>query len=54
MSDGSEPEPEEDRPAPRPAVAASIWALEHAQDFVTVAVGVVLIVLAATWPSTGW
>ena len=48
MSDGSESEPEEDRPAPRPAVTASIWALEHAQDFVTVAVGVVLIILAAT------
>jgi uncharacterized membrane protein (DUF373 family) len=40
-------------PAPRPAVAASIWALEHAQDFVTVAVGVVLIVLAATLAVSG-
>ncbi len=39
--------------APRPAVAASIWALEHAQDFVTVAVGVVLIVLAATLAVSG-
>ena len=53
MSDGREPEPEPDRPAPRPAVAASIWALEHAQDFVTVAVGVVLIVLAATLAVSG-
>jgi uncharacterized membrane protein (DUF373 family) len=43
-------EPEE---APRPAVAASIWALEHAQDFVSVAVGVVLIVLAATLAVSG-
>jgi uncharacterized membrane protein (DUF373 family) len=32
----------------RRGVTGSIWALEHAQDFVTVAVGVVLIVLAAT------
>ncbi len=53
MSDGSEPAPEPARPAPRPAVAASIWALEHAQDFVTVAVGVVLIVLAATLAVSG-
>ncbi|MGI8449241.1 MAG: phosphate-starvation-inducible PsiE family protein [Streptosporangiaceae bacterium] len=53
MSDSSEPEPEEGSPAPRPAVAASIWALEHAQDFVTVAVGVVLIVLAATLAVSG-
>ena len=36
------------QPAARPGVAASIWALEHAQDFVTLAVGVVLILLAAT------
>jgi len=48
MGDGRAPEPEPGRTAPRPAVAASIWALEHAQDFVSVAVGVVLIVLAAT------
>ena len=27
-------------------MTGSIWALEHAQDFVTVAVGVVLIVVA--------
>ena len=53
MSESSEPEAEPGRPAPRPAVAASIWALEHAQDFVTVAVGVVLIVLAATLAVSG-
>jgi uncharacterized membrane protein (DUF373 family) len=46
-------EPTEPAPAPRPAVAASIWALEHAQDFVSVAVGVVLIVLAATLAVSG-
>ena len=34
-------------------MAASIWALEHAQDFVTVAVGVVLILLAATLAVSG-
>ena len=51
MSDGRVPEPAQ--PAPRPAVAASIWALEHAQDFVSVAVGVVLIVLAATLAVSG-
>ncbi len=32
----------------RRGVTGSIWALEHAQDFLTIAVGVVLIVLAAT------
>ena len=53
MSESSEPDAEQGRPAPRPAVAASIWALEHAQDFVTVAVGVVLIVLAATLAVSG-
>ena len=53
MSESSEPGAEQGRPAPRPAVAASIWALEHAQDFVTVAVGVVLIVLAATLAVSG-
>jgi uncharacterized membrane protein (DUF373 family) len=53
VSESSEPDPEQERPAPRPAVAASIWALEHAQDFVTVAVGVVLIVLAATLAVSG-
>jgi hypothetical protein len=47
VSDTSEPEPA------RPGVAASIWALEHAQDFVSVAVGVVLIVLAATLAVSG-
>jgi uncharacterized membrane protein (DUF373 family) len=39
------------RPAAKPArprgVAGSIWLLEHAQDAVTIAVGVVLIALAA-------
>ena len=53
MSDSSEPASGPARTAPRPAVAASIWALEHAQDFVTVAVGVVLIVLAATLAVSG-
>ena len=53
MSDGRAPEPEPARPSPRPAVAASIWVLEHAQDFVSVAVGVVLIVLAATLAVSG-
>ncbi len=37
----------------RPGVTASIWALEHAQDFVTVIVGVVLILLAATLVVSG-
>ena len=46
-------EPTRPEPAPRPGVAASIWALEHAQDFVSVAVGVVLIVLAATLAVSG-
>ena len=46
-------EPAEPEPAPRPVVAASIWALEHAQDLVSVAVGVVLIVLAATLAVSG-
>ena len=40
-------------PRPRPVVAGSIWALEHAQDIVTVTVGVVLIVLAATLAVSG-
>jgi uncharacterized membrane protein (DUF373 family) len=40
-------------PAPRPVVASSIWVLEHAQDIVTVTVGVVLIVLAATLAVSG-
>jgi uncharacterized membrane protein (DUF373 family) len=35
------------KPARPRGVAGSIWALEHAQDIVTVAVGVVLIGLAA-------
>jgi uncharacterized membrane protein (DUF373 family) len=33
-------------PARRRGVTASIWGLEHAQDFVTIVVGIVLIVLA--------
>jgi uncharacterized membrane protein (DUF373 family) len=53
VSESSEAEAGPGSPAPRPAVAASIWALEHAQDFVTVAVGVVLIVLAATLAVSG-
>jgi uncharacterized membrane protein (DUF373 family) len=40
-------------PAPRPVVASSIWALEHAQDIVTVTVGVVLIALAAILAVSG-
>jgi uncharacterized membrane protein (DUF373 family) len=51
VSESAETEPS--RPAGRPGVAASIWALEHAQDFVSVAVGVVLIVLAATLAVSG-
>ena len=53
MSDGRVPGGAEPSRASRPAVAASIWALEHAQDFVSVAVGVVLIVLAATLAVSG-
>ena len=34
-------------PPHRRGVAGSIWALEHAQDFVMITVGVLLIVLAA-------
>ena len=41
------------RPRRGPVVAGSIWALEHAQDIVTVTVGVVLIVLAATLAVSG-
>jgi uncharacterized membrane protein (DUF373 family) len=40
------PEGTEEKPR-APAVAASVWLLEHAQDLVSVIVGVVLIVLAA-------
>jgi uncharacterized membrane protein (DUF373 family) len=40
-------------PRPRPVAAGSIWALEHAQDIVTVTVGVVLIVLAGTLAVSG-
>ncbi len=67
MSDTSEPEPgpglpepgsrtgrpEPGRPGTRPGVTTSIRALEHAQDLVTAAVGVVLIVLAATLAVSG-
>jgi uncharacterized membrane protein (DUF373 family) len=38
----------ESAPAKRRGVTTSIWALEHSQDFVTIVVGVVLIVLAGT------
>jgi uncharacterized membrane protein (DUF373 family) len=44
------PEPADEaaaKPARPRGVAGTIWALEHAQDFVTVTVGVVLIGLAA-------
>jgi len=40
-------------PARRRGVTGSIWALEHAQDFVTIVVGVVLIILAATLTVSG-
>jgi uncharacterized membrane protein (DUF373 family) len=36
------------QPVRRRGVTASIWVLEHSQDFVTILVGVVLILLAAT------
>jgi uncharacterized membrane protein (DUF373 family) len=39
-------DPLEKPPRPR-GVAGSIWALEHAQDIVTIVVGIVLIALAA-------
>ena len=43
-----DPADEADASPARPrGVAGAIWALEHAQDFVTVTVGVVLIGLAA-------
>ena len=49
MSEASQAPPETAaEPPQRPVVAASIWVLEHAQDVVTVTVGVVLIVLAGT------
>ncbi len=41
------------QPERRPGVRGSIWALEHAQDLVTVAVGIVLIALAATLTVSG-
>ena len=40
------------KPARPRGLAGSIWALEHAQDIVTVAVGVVLIALAAVLVNT--
>ncbi|MDQ2816258.1 MAG: phosphate-starvation-inducible PsiE family protein [Actinomycetota bacterium] len=43
MAEGAEGKEEEPRAR---VVAASVWLLEHAQDFVSVIVGVVLIVLA--------
>ena len=46
------PEGEEDKPRAR-AVAASVWLLEHAQDLVSVVVGLVLIVLAAAELGSG-
>ncbi len=36
-----------------PGVARSIWILEHAQDFVTVAVGIILIILAGVLMVSG-
>lgn len=40
--------PADAEPVRRAGVTASIWALEHLQDFLTIVVGVVLIALAAT------
>jgi uncharacterized membrane protein (DUF373 family) len=45
-SDGSDKK--ESEPARLRGVKASIWVLEHSQDFVTIAVGLVLIVLSVT------
>jgi uncharacterized membrane protein (DUF373 family) len=45
-SDGSDKK--EGGPARPRGVKGSIWVLEHSQDFVTIVVGVVLIVLAVT------
>jgi uncharacterized membrane protein (DUF373 family) len=39
---------EKEAAARRPGVTASIWALEHAQDILTIVVGIVLIALAGT------
>ncbi len=50
MPDSGEEAPSE---PPRRGVAGSIWALEHAQDFVMIAVGVLLIVLAAVLVVSG-
>jgi uncharacterized membrane protein (DUF373 family) len=40
--------PEDNQDSRARAVAASVWLLEHAQDLVSVVVGMVLIVLAGT------
>lgn len=53
MPETTDPARPDGPPAPRPVVGGSIWALEHAQDIVTVTVGVVLIVLAATLAASG-
>jgi len=46
--------PDGGQQAPRPrGVARSVWLLEHAQDLVSVVVGVVLIVLAAAELGSG-
>ncbi len=48
-------DPGQDAAAPtRPrGVAGTIWVLEHAQDYITIAVGVVLLVLAAVLVVSG-
>jgi uncharacterized membrane protein (DUF373 family) len=48
-------DPGEDTAGPaRPrGVAGTIWVLEHAQDYITIAVGVVLLVLAAVLVVSG-
>jgi uncharacterized membrane protein (DUF373 family) len=48
-------DPDEDAAAPtRPrGVAGTIWAMEHAQDYITIAVGVVLLLLAAVLVVSG-
>jgi uncharacterized membrane protein (DUF373 family) len=42
-----------ERPSRSPGVRSSIWLLEHTQDVVTVAVGIILIALAAVVLVTG-
>ncbi len=44
---------EAERPSRSPGVRSSIWFLEHTQDVVTVAVGIILIALAAVVLVTG-